>query len=165
MIHKLGHFGYMSNNYDKTASWYTKHFNLVPTDVLHAPDNEDLKVATFFRLDLGEEYVDHHCFLLTREGNKTDVHHASFEVEDFDTQLLGHYWLAEKGYDCLWGVGRHVHGSQLFDYWRDTSGFVVEHYADGDLVNMDTPVVYAKAGNMAVWGPEPPKSFATKASA
>ncbi len=31
------------------------------------------------------------------------------------------------------GIGRHIQGSQLFDYWRDPDGFLVEHFADGDM--------------------------------
>jgi hypothetical protein len=54
------------------------------------------------------------------------VHHCSFEVHDFDTQLLGHKWLAAKGYKSVWGVGRHILGSQIFDYWWDTSNYMVE---------------------------------------
>lgn len=121
-------------------------------------------MAAFFHIDLGQEYVDHHCFLLAR-GKKTttSVHHSSFEVEDYDTQELGHYHLVQQGYDNLWGIGRHVHGSQIFDYWNDTSGFIVEHYSDGDLVNGDTEVTYAAAGDMAVWGPEPPSLWTGKA--
>lgn len=90
MIHKLGHFGYETDNYEDTCSWYTKHFNFRPTDVLHAPGNETTDVGTFFRLDLGQEYVDHHCLLLVR-GHKagTRIHHSSFEVEDLDTQFMG----------------------------------------------------------------------------
>lgn len=51
---------------------------------------------------------------------------------------------------------RHVHGSQIFDYWYDPNKFIVEHYADGDLVNEDTKLLRAEAGNMAVWGPPVP---------
>ena len=89
------------------------------------------------------------------------VHHCSFEVHDFDTQILGHKWLAEKQYKPVWGVGRHILGSQIFDYWWDTTGFMVEHYADGDLVNEDTPVGYGPAAHegLAVWGPEVPQDF------
>lgn len=38
---------------------------------------------------------------------------------------------------------------------------MVEHYADGDLVNEDTPVGWGEAGHesLAVWGPECPKWF------
>ncbi len=45
------------------------------------------------------------------------VHHTSYETHDFDTQVLGHDWLRHKGYENCWGVGRHVMGSQIFDYW------------------------------------------------
>ena len=39
--------------------------------------------------------------------------------------------------------------------------FMVEHYADGDLVNQDTPLGYGPAGHegLAVWGPDVPKMF------
>ena len=35
-------------------------------------------------------------------------------------------WLERKGYKIVWGVGRHLLGSQIFDYWWDTSGFMIE---------------------------------------
>lgn len=60
--------------------------------------------------------VDHHCFFFF-QGPECHVHHSSFETVDFDTQLLGHDWLREKGYENCWGVGRHIMGSQIFDYW------------------------------------------------
>lgn len=58
-------------------------------------------------------------------------------------------------------VPQHVLGSQVFDYWFDTSGFIVEHYADGDLVNRDTPIANVPAGPkaLAVWGPPVPPVF------
>lgn len=34
-----------------------------------------------------------------------------------DTQLLGHYYLEKQGWKNCWGVGRHLLGSQIFDYW------------------------------------------------
>jgi hypothetical protein len=89
------------------------------------------------------------------------VHHCSFKVHDFDTQKLGHQWLAAKGYKSVWGVGRHILGSQIFDYWWDTTGNMIEHYADGDLLNDKTPVGYRPAGDesLAVWRLEVPVSF------
>lgn len=156
-VHKLGHFGYETDNYEQTCQWYTQHFNFRPTDVLHLPSDPSLDVATFFRVDLGQEYSDHHCLLITRrEKPGTKVHHSSFEVEDLDTQFIGHQWLLDRGYKLVWGIGRHVHGSQIFDYWYDTDDFIVEHYADGDLVNEDYQTWRAAAGNMAVWGPPVP---------
>ncbi|KAK0300376.1 hypothetical protein LTR82_018327, partial [Friedmanniomyces endolithicus] len=161
-VHKLGHFGYNTDQYEQTCEWYSQTFNLVPTDVLWAPGHEDVDVATFFRLDQGEEYVDHHCFLVARaeavdKPAETTVHHSSFEVEDLDTQMMGHQWLRDAGYELVWGIGRHVHGSQVFDYWHDPSHFIIEHYADGDVVNNKYKTLKAEAGNMAVWGPPVPK--------
>lgn len=50
-------------------------------------------------------------------ARKAHVHHSSFEVNDFDTQSLGHDFLRSKGWTNCWGLGRHVLGSQVFDYW------------------------------------------------
>lgn len=163
-VHKLGHYGLCVQNFQSQTEWYTRTFNLVPTDILYVPSSSspDSKqdVAIFAHIDLGPNYTDHHTIFFST--NKTShVHHSSFEVHDFDTQSLGHEWLAKKGYKSVWGVGRHILGSQLFDYWWDTTGNMIEHYADGDLVNEDTPVGWGAAGDesLAVWGPEVPKWF------
>ena len=164
MVHKLGHFGYLTPNFEATCDWYKATFNFMEIDVMHAPHNDEIILGRFYRLDLGEEYVDHHSLLITRgDGPSSYPHHSSFEVEDFDTQLLGHDWLTEKNYELVWGVGRHIYGSQVFDYWRDTSDYIVEHYADGDLVNCHTAVEHGKMGvEGAIWGPGAP-SFKPRA--
>ncbi|KAF2232175.1 hypothetical protein EV356DRAFT_534846 [Viridothelium virens] len=178
-VHKLGHYGICVTNFNRQFEWYTHTFNFVPTDLLYVPDDSAAPakapangadaplppsgtkvVATFCHIDRGQTPVDHHSFFMS--GNPTShVHHCSFEIHDLDTQHLGHAWLAQKGYKSVWGVGRHILGSQIFDYWWDTSGFMVEHYADGDLVTENTPVGYMLAGDeaLAVWGPEVPKTF------
>ena len=35
-------------------------------------------------------------------------------------------------YEIAWGVGRHVLGSHIYDYWHDPYGHVHEHMSDGD---------------------------------
>ncbi|GKT51987.1 metapyrocatechase 2 [Colletotrichum spaethianum] len=162
LVHKLGHYGYVVPDFDNELLWYTSHFNFVPSDILHHWDFDNLDVMVFLHLDLGEEFSDHHSFFMQRAEphvKKAFCHHTSFEVADFDTQLLGHDWLAKKGWHCIWGVGRHVLGSQIFDYWADPSGFKVEHYVDGDIVNKHTPTTRSVVGPMSVWGPEMPKGF------
>ncbi|KAH7138463.1 Glyoxalase/Bleomycin resistance protein/Dihydroxybiphenyl dioxygenase [Dendryphion nanum] len=170
-VHKLGHYGLCVQRFPEMLEWYTRTFNLVPTDFLyvHKPADDEqagqkeqtrTDVAAFLHIDIGPSYTDHHTFFMS--GNPTShVHHCSFEVHDFDTQNLGHEWLVSKKYKPVWGVGRHILGSQIFDYWWDTTGNMVEHYADGDLVNEDTPVGWGEAGDesLAVWGPEVPGWF------
>ena len=57
------------------------------------------------------------------------------EVEDIDAVMAGHDHLVQAGDDHHAGIGRHVLGSQIFDYWRDPWGHIVEHFTDGDLLN------------------------------
>ena len=158
------------SDFDGQMDWYTRYFNIVPSDILYVatpPSAEDQperkEVAMFAHIDRGDDLVDHHTLFLTSAtpGMKHHVHHCSFEIHDFDTQALGHQWLAEKGYSSVWGVGRHILGSQIFDYWWDTTGKMIEHYTDGDLVNIHTPIAFGPAGHtgLAVWGPEVPKAF------
>jgi hypothetical protein len=114
-IHKLGHFGLCVTDYPAAYKFYTSHFNLKPSDLVYSPDTKE-DITTFLHLDRGNEMVDHHSFFFFG-GPKFHVHHSSFEVFDFDIQMLGHTWLREKNYENCWGVGRHVMGSQIFDYW------------------------------------------------
>ncbi|RTE75813.1 hypothetical protein BHE90_009741 [Fusarium euwallaceae] len=157
-IHKLGHFGMCVTDFSKAYEFYTSRFNFTPSDLVH--DDNDRDITTFLHLDRGKELVDHHCFFFF-EGPKSHVHHSSYETHDFDTQLLGHDWLRHKGYENCWGVGRHIMGSQIFDYWFDPSRFILEHYVDGDLVNEDNPTSHTKASpdNLHVWGPDLPAGF------
>lgn len=161
-VHKWGHYGvtYPEGTYQKMYDWYTTYLALSPSDIVYKGDKP---MTAFFHIDRGEDYTDHHAFFFkpAKPGMKPDVAHSAFEVHDFDIQQLGHDHLTSKGYELCWGVGRHVLGSQVFDYWFDTSGFMVEHYADGDLVNKNTPVSHEQAGpyTLAVWGPPVPSVF------
>lgn len=117
--------------FQKTFDFYTTNFNFVPSDVRsrnaliqsRAHDMTQIQhdetgrhIASFIHLDLGETFTDHHSFFIF-EGPKSHVHHSSFEVHDFDVEVLGHDYLRDQGYQNCWGVGRHVLGSQIFDYW------------------------------------------------
>ncbi|KAI1336012.1 Glyoxalase/Bleomycin resistance protein/Dihydroxybiphenyl dioxygenase [Xylariaceae sp. FL0016] len=113
-VHKLGHFGVRTTNFAKAHEFYSTHFNFIASDLIH--DDKNIDRTVFYRLDRGDDPVDHHVFFFA-EGKSFRVHHSSFETHDFDTQVLGHDWLREKGYKNCWGVGRHVLGSQIFDYW------------------------------------------------
>ncbi|KAJ4152090.1 hypothetical protein NW765_017599 [Fusarium oxysporum] len=155
-VHKLGHYGYFvpKDNFQKTFEWYTNLINIVPSDAVFNPETGD--DSTYFM------HIDLELFLGTNPNiQKAFVHHSSFEVNDMDTQALGHKWLQEKGYTNCWGIGRHVLGSQIFDYWFDTSGNILEHYSDGDLVNKDTPFTRTPEApdSLHIWGPNVPLGF------
>ena len=69
--------------------------------------------------------------------------------------------LESKGYKLAWGVGRHVLGSQIFDYWRDPWGRIHEHWTDGDVVNNahNGGRWDAEVGLNNQWGPAFPEDF------
>jgi len=161
-VHKWGHYGvsYPPGRYQDMVDWYTANLSLAFSDKVTIGGKE---AVSFFHIDRGLEYVDHHSFYIKPcrdEKEKVDVAHSAFEVHDFDVQQLAHNYLESKGYELSWGVGRHVLGSQIFDYWYDESGFEVEHYADGDLVNCETEVTVQENGpkTMYVWGPARPET-------
>ena len=164
---QLGHYGLAVKDFDAQFKFYTRNFNFMPSNILFIPPedgSERKNVAMFAHINRGSELVDHHSlFLVTLPPghDQPHVHHCSFEIHDFDTQLLGHDWLSKKGYNSVWGVGRHIIGSQIFDYWWDPNDFMVEHYIDGDVVNDQTPVSFDPAASAkdAAWGPDVPDSF------
>ena len=115
-------------------------------------------MAVFYNVDLGEKFTDHHSFFhfaLFPGQTFPGPHHASFEVHDYDIQQLGHHHLARQKYVPMWGPGRHLLGSQIFDYWYDPDGFTVEHYTDGDVVNRENQperLVRERIEEYTIWG-------------
>ncbi|KIW10921.1 hypothetical protein PV08_10220 [Exophiala spinifera] len=165
-VHKLGHYGFMvpASTFESSRDWYTDLMNLKASDAVFDPRTGKDETC-FLHIDLGSEYTDHHSifFAAAPEEAPAHVHHSSYEVDNFDTETIGHDWLRSKGWTNCWGIGRHVLGSQIFDYWFDGSGNIVEHYSDGDLVNEDTLMTRNPAApdTLHVWGPNIPLAFAT----
>ncbi|KAK4047061.1 hypothetical protein OIV83_005624 [Microbotryomycetes sp. JL201] len=140
-VHKLGHFVLMVPSYEAAKSFYTDVFNFAPSDTMKLGPNGP-EVGAFLHIDRGAEPVDHHTIFINtdpRPGAVPTLHHSAYEVFDMDHEFRAHEDLARKGHKLAWGVGRHILGSQLFDYWYQTGdGFRMEHYADSDLVNSET---------------------------
>lgn len=159
-ISRLGHFVLHVSNHDETMEWLNDRFNFLPSDYFLPPGEEGPIVGTFVRLDLGEQLVDHH-FMLVLQSDWVGVHHSSFEVTDLDAVMSSHDYLIEKGYQLDVGVGRHVLGSQIFDYWKDPFGFRIEHYTDGDVVDAShKPGTFnGTASDTTQWGNRPPLEF------
>ncbi len=154
----LGHCVTSANNMEEVCTWYMRHLGLIPSDVLCLDDASP--IIAFMRLDRGERPADHHCFVAGKGGGDGYLHSA-YEVVDVDALGQGQQYLKSKGHDHLWGIGRHILGSQLFDYWKDADGYEFEHYADGDVYTSDHPTTYhpMDPGNVYAWGPEMPKSM------
>jgi len=159
-IARLGHFVLHVRNHDESMAWLKERFNFLDSDYFLPPGQDGPIVGTFVRLDLGEQLVDHH-FMLVLQSDWVGVHHSSFEVIDLDAVMSSHDYLLAQGYHLDVGVGRHKLGSQIFDYWKDPFGFRIEHYTDGDVVDVThQPTSFnGTASETTQWGNRPPLEF------
>lgn len=132
-IKRLGHVVVRVADFRRSEEWYKSRFGFLSSDEVYLGEPENV-ITAFMRCDRGEDYTDHHSLLCIGIG-EPGFDHAAFEVEDVDALMSGHDHLVKAGYDHHAGIGRHVLGSQIFDYWRDPWGHVVEHFTDGDLLN------------------------------
>ncbi|MEV6119424.1 VOC family protein [Streptomyces sp. NPDC052077] len=159
-IARLGHFVLHVKDHDASMAWLNERFNFLPSDYFLPPGQDGPVVGTFVRLDLGEQLVDHH-FMLVLQSDWVGVHHSAFEVTDMDAVMSSHDYLLQQGYTPDVGVGRHLLGSQIFDYWKDPFGFRIEHYTDGDTVDgSHRPGKFnGTAADTTQWGNRPPMEF------
>jgi catechol 2,3-dioxygenase-like lactoylglutathione lyase family enzyme len=157
---RLGHFVLQVSKHDESVEWFQDRFGMVASDHFCVPGDPSRIVGTFLRCDRGSELVDHHSILIV-EAKQCGVHHCAFEVQDLDAIMGAHDYLEERQYRLDCGVGRHLLGSQIFDYWRDPFGFRFEHYTDGDVVNHEhRPGKFTGTADQTTqWGMNPPPEF------
>ena len=162
---RLGHFVLATPRLEETLQWYRQRFGLLPTDEVWAGDADNV-VGSFNRCDGGDAYVDHHIALFF-SNEHAGLNHLAYEVQDIDDVFTGHEHLEKNGnYEHMYGVGRHLLGSQVFDYWADPWGHVHEHWTDTDRVTAATPVqrMDIREGFVSQWGGEPPDKLLVRIS-
>jgi catechol 2,3-dioxygenase-like lactoylglutathione lyase family enzyme len=154
-IRRLGHIVLRVSNFEASSIWYRERFGFIPSDEIYLGDKENILTA-FLRCDRGSIPVDHHTLLCVGLG-EAGFDHIAFEVEDFDAVMAGHFHLEAAGYEHSAGVGRHLLGSQIFDYWKDPWGHTVEHFTDGDLFDSSVKAnLYDPGVALGThWGPPP----------
>ena len=140
------------------ARWYMDNFGLIPSDVQTLADGAP--VLAFLRCDRGADPADHHSIVIAQ--NVTNGYsHSAYEVIDLDDVAAGQEHLLAGKWRHAWGIGRHVLGSQIFDYWRDPWGDKIEHFTDGDLFDAAALTGFSTltAGSLYQWGPPVPSDF------
>ncbi len=115
-------------------------------------------VAAFMRCS-----TDHHNLLL-QSSPVAFLHHTSWQVEDVDEVGRGAMRMLEGHPERhIWGLGRHLIGSNFFWYLRDPAGNFSEYYSDMDTITDDQlwtrgtwePSLRA----LYAWGPDVPPSM------
>jgi catechol 2,3-dioxygenase-like lactoylglutathione lyase family enzyme len=155
---RLGHVVLQTIDFARMADWYLRVLGLIPTDVQYLADGSPS--LAFCRLDLGNQPADHHTLVIVG-GIEEKVEHSAYEVLDLDALGQGQQVLRAEGHRHMWGIGRHLLGSQLFDYWSDPDGFEYEHYTDGDVFTADFETAYSplEFGGIWAWGADAPASM------
>jgi len=154
-VARLGHVVLLVPDFRTALEFYRDILDMRVSDSYWAgaPHNT---IAAFMHCGLGSDWTDHHTVaLIAAEDGKARIEHSAFEVLDLDDLVQGGEYLKARGHQHSWGVGRHIQGSQLFDYWRDPFGHKIEHWTDGDLVNDTTPVGHAEItpDELRQWAP------------
>ncbi|MDF2825191.1 MAG: 2,3-dihydroxybiphenyl 1,2-dioxygenase [Mycobacterium sp.] len=160
-VQRLGHVVIQSTRYREALDWYLDHLGLIVSDFLfYAGQRERGPVMSFIRCDRGQTPTDHHSLAMAL-GPRNRYVHSAYQVSDIDAMAAGGEYLKDLGYQRSWGIGRHIQGSQIFDYWRDTDGFLVEHFTDGDMFDSTLEPGWAPftASGLAQWGPPATKDF------
>lgn len=93
--------------------------------------------------------ADHHSLALmkSREG-RTGLQHVAYDVGSLDNVMQNFARLRSLGVNCVWGVGRHGPGNNVFSYYTDPAGNYIEYYGEMEQFDANAPV------EPQIWGPQ-----------
>ncbi|MGO9192398.1 MAG: VOC family protein, partial [Streptosporangiaceae bacterium] len=160
-IQRLGHVALGTTRFRAALDWYLDTLGLIVSDFLYLDGQRDRGPAmAFIRCDLGSVPADHHTLAMALMPH-TGYLHSAYEVTDLDEVAASGEYLREQGYRHAWGLGRHIQGSQIFDYWRDPDRAMFEHYTDGDVFDaaMEPGWSPLSVSGLAQWGPRATAEF------
>lgn len=111
---------------------------------------------------------DHHAMVLA-EAPVEGLNHVAFLMPSLEAVMRGAGGVVDHGHPIGWGVGRHGPGDNVFAYFVDPHGVVVEYTAEVLQVD-DSYAVRGPAGwvwppgRTDHWGIAPPKPERVKAA-
>ena len=123
-------------NCDETVEWFRDTLGFLSLGRRVRGRQVDHLIGSFNRCDRGDDYVDHHTSSACGTRGR-----ASTTCRSRCRTSMRRSWTTTTStsfgkYEHMWGVGRHVLGSQVYDYWADPWGRVHEHWADSDRLNL-----------------------------
>jgi len=150
---RLSHVNLNSSDIASTERFFEMVLGLKVTD--------RSKAMTFIRCN-----SDHHAVVLATAPGDT-LNHIAFMMEDYEAVMRASGRMIDAGYPIGWGVGRHGPGNNIFSYFLDPTGFVIEYTADvlqvNDSYRVGGPEDWTwPPGRTDLWGIAPPKSEAVK---
>lgn len=77
---------------------------------------------------------DHHTIAIGITDNDA-LNHIAFLMPDFESVMRGGGRMKDAGFPIQWGPGRHGPGNNLFNYFIDPFGVVIEYTAEVEQVD------------------------------
>jgi catechol 2,3-dioxygenase-like lactoylglutathione lyase family enzyme len=141
--YKLSHVVFNSTRFDDAAAFFR--------DALGFKLRDRTRKANFMGCN-----ADHHCIAFTDRKN-TALSHVAYELPSLDAELRGCGRLKKAGLKIEWGVGRHGTGENVFAYYIDPNGFVIEYTTEMQQVDdatyvMGTPETIGRPSHSDMWG-------------
>jgi catechol 2,3-dioxygenase len=152
---RLSHVNINTRDVDGLARFYQ--------DVLGFALTDRSKMMAFLRCN-----ADHHAVVLA-DAPVEGLNHVAFLLPELEGVMFASGRMRDNGYDIGWGGGRHGPGNNVFCYFVDPEGYVVEHTADvlqvDETYRVGSPADWTwPPGRTDRWGIAPPKSEACKAA-
>ncbi|MGY8665277.1 VOC family protein [Bradyrhizobium sp. UFLA05-109] len=150
---RLAHVNINSADIDKLSSFYQEVLGFRLTD--------RSKLMAFLCCN-----SDHHAVVLA-EAKVNGLNHIAFLMPDLESVMRGSGRLVDHGFPIGWGLGRHGPGDNVFAYFVDPTGVVIEYTAEvlqvDDSYRAKGPAEWVwPPGRSDQWGIAPPKSEACK---
>jgi catechol-2,3-dioxygenase len=152
---RLAHVNLNSTDVDAATRFYEKALGFRLTD--------RSKMMGFVRCN-----SDHHAVVIA-EAKVNGLNHFAFLVPDWESVMRASGRMVDHGYPIAWGVGRHGPGDNVFAYFIDPTGVVIEYTAEvlqvDDSYRVRGPDEWVwPPGRMDQWGIAPPKADHVKAA-
>jgi catechol-2,3-dioxygenase len=106
---------------------------------------------TFWRCN-----ANHHSIAFAAARGDRKLNHAAFDVKDWSELMRAVYYMGERGVQRMWGPGRHLAGNNLFSYYFDPEGNVVEYTTEVEQITNDDYVPPVRPHIPDQWGSFPP---------
>lgn len=148
---RLSHLAMFTKDINTVLAFYENALGLRLAD-------RSLDIVCFM---YGVHGSDHHMIALL-DSTGPGLHHTSWELSSLNDMGIGATQMAQAGHDYQWGLGRHVLGSNYFNYIRDPWGSYIEYSAGMDYVPVDVDYPsgnYGPEDSFYLWGPDVPAGF------
>jgi catechol-2,3-dioxygenase len=108
---------------------------------------------TFWRCNANHHSI---AFASPRGGGTPGLNHAAFDVKDWHDLMRAVFYMGERGVKRMWGPGRHLAGNNLFSYYFDPEGNVIEYTTEVEQITNDDYVPPIRPLIPDQWGSLPP---------